>query len=101
MTDIHLSDEDRAFIEGQLQMGAYRTADDVIRAGLQVLREEDEELRRLIKVGEDDIKAGRYVTFKKAGDLKKHILALARERQDARSAPEHEPSRTERPGGRL
>ncbi len=58
MTDIHLSDEDRAFIGGQLQAGAYRTADDVIRAGLQVLREEDEELWRLIKVGEDDIKEG-------------------------------------------
>ncbi|MCD7108981.1 type II toxin-antitoxin system ParD family antitoxin [Rhizobium sp. DKSPLA3] len=101
MTDIHLSDDDRTFTEEQLQMGAYRTADDVIRAGLQVLREEDEELRRLIKVGEDDIEAGRYVTFEKAGDLKKHILALARERQNARSAPEHEPSRAQGPSGHL
>jgi hypothetical protein len=37
-------------------------------------------------VGEDDIKAGRFTVFEKQGDLKRHILALARERRDARTA---------------
>jgi putative addiction module CopG family antidote len=101
MPDIHLSDEDRAFIESRLEAGEYRTAEEVVKAGVQALREDEEELRRLIKVGEDDIVAGRFTTFEKAGDLKKQILALAKERRNARASIDPLPAGTDRPGEYL
>ncbi len=37
MPEIHLTEEEQAFIDTKLRTGAYRSAEDVVRAGLALL----------------------------------------------------------------
>lgn len=73
MDDIHLSDEDRRFVEANVRNGSYRDASDVIHAGLQSLQREAV-LRRLIQEGEDDIAAGRFYEFGEGDSLTDFII---------------------------
>lgn len=64
------------FIDRQIASGRFNNASEVVRAGLRLLeRDESElkELRRLIKEGEDDIAAGRTMTFSSAEELTAYI----------------------------
>jgi antitoxin ParD1/3/4 len=91
MTEIHLSDDDKAFIEEQLRDGQYKSADDVIAAGLRLLGSEEgqiQQLRHLIQQGVDDIDAGRVVTFESAEEMTAHILQMAEERENAPTSSE-------------
>jgi antitoxin ParD1/3/4 len=83
MTEIQLTDEDRAFIEAKLRTGVYNSAEDVLRAGLRSLeREENEtqELRRLVGQGLDDVKEGRVHEYASASDLLRDVRQLAAEK---------------------
>jgi antitoxin ParD1/3/4 len=54
MTEIHLSERDRGFIEEQVQAGIFENADAVIAAGLRLLGSNEgklAELQRLIRKG--------------------------------------------------
>ncbi len=68
-------------VERQLATGNYRSADEVVRAGLQLLAEieEDEagleELRKLINEGDADIAAGRVHRYASAEELTADIIA--------------------------
>ena len=86
MPDTQLSDDDRAFIECEIRAGDDATADEVVSAGLQAVRADEDESRLLIQKGEDDIKPGRFHTIDTANDLTEHILALAKVRRNARTA---------------
>ena len=91
MTEIHLSEEDQTFIEEQVQDGRYKSADEVIAAGLRLLGSEEgqiQELRREVQLGIDDVNAGRVMTFKNSEELTTHILQMAEERKNAAS-PAH------------
>jgi antitoxin ParD1/3/4 len=86
MTEIHLSEQDRTFIEEQVQAGIYRNADAVIAAGLSLLGSAEGKLMRLrsfIQEGLDDVEAGRVVEFDRADDMTAHILKMAEEQKDA------------------
>ena len=53
MTEIHLSEQDRAFIDEQVGAGIYKSADEVVAAGLRLLGSEEGklvELQRLIQI---------------------------------------------------
>lgn len=92
MTEIHLSKEDRAFIDEQVKDGRYRNADEVIAAGLRLLGSEEgqlQELRHLIQQGIDDIDAGRGLTFKNAEEMTAHILQMAEDRKNAPTSAEN------------
>ena len=57
------------FIDRQIASGRFNNASEVVRAGLRLLERDEselEELRRLIKEGDDDIAAGRTMTFSSA-----------------------------------
>jgi antitoxin ParD1/3/4 len=83
MTEIQLTEEDRAFIEAKLRTGVYKSAEDVLRAGLRSLeREENEtqELRRLVGQGLDDVKEGRVYEYASASELLQDVRQLAAEK---------------------
>src|SRR5262245_13270644 len=66
-----------AIVEQQLATGNYGSADEVVRAGLQLLAEsvpELEELRRLIDEGDADIAAGRIHRYASADELTADII---------------------------
>lgn len=66
MTEIHLSDKDRAFIEEQVKSGAYDNAEDVVAAGLSRLGSEDEHLRAMIAEADAQLDRGEFVSFESA-----------------------------------
>ena len=75
-----------AIIERQLAKGTYGTADEVVRAGVRLLDEQDaelEELRRLVDEGDADIAAGRVHRYADADELTADIVA----RGEARFQP--------------
>ena len=79
MTDIHLSDQDRAFIEDQVQTGIYESADAVVAAGLRLLGSKEGkvmELQRLLQEGLDDVEAGRVYEYGTSEDLLKDIQQM-------------------------
>lgn len=82
MTTIRLNAAEEAFIEQQIKAGYYNNADDVVQAGLELLRDRETKiakLRALIKEGQDDIDMGRVVSFDSAEELTALILREAAE----------------------
>ena len=68
--DITLSDEQSSYISEQVRSGLFRSADEVIGASLQLLKERDadrqrrrDELRREIQIGIDQIDQGLTAPF--------------------------------------
>ena len=91
MTDIHLSDSDRAFIDEQVEAGIYKNADEAVAVGLRLLDSKEGklvELQRLIQQGYDDVEAGRVMAFASGEELTGHILKMAEEQKNA-TAPSH------------
>ena len=71
-----------AIVEQLLATGNYRSADEVVRASLQLLQASEpeseaelEELRRLIAEGDADIAAGRVYSYASAEELTADIIA--------------------------
>ena len=92
MTEIHLSNEDRAFIDEQVEAGIYKNAEEAVAAGLRLLGSGEGklfELQRLIQEGIDDVEAGRVMEFASGEELTAHILKMAEEEQKNATAPSH------------
>jgi antitoxin ParD1/3/4 len=92
MTYIHLSEQDRAFVEEQIQTGIYENADAVIAAGLRLLGSEEGkmmELQRLLQEGLDDVEAGRVYEYETAEDLLKDIQQMAGSHQAKTMGADH------------
>ncbi|MCQ1833696.1 type II toxin-antitoxin system ParD family antitoxin [Neorhizobium galegae] len=81
MAEIHLSDEDRDFIEEQVKAGIYKDADEVVAARLRQLREETEALKQMIQEGLDDVEAGRVHSYASAEELSNDIKRMADEKR--------------------
>lgn len=65
MTTITLTDEQEAIISERIKSGAYKSADEVIAASLNLLKEQEKRIeaqRREIMLGVEDIKQGRFTT---------------------------------------
>lgn len=104
MSDIQLSEEDRAFIDEEVRAGVYRDADEAVHAGLRLLRSKEgkiAEFRRLIQEGIDDVEAGRVIEFESADDLTRHIMNMSEGERDAAAQTEINPARASRPSRRL
>jgi antitoxin ParD1/3/4 len=80
VTDIQLSDEERAFIEERVRRGPYKNMNDVVRAGLRSLQRDEAALKKLIQEGDDDIATGRFFEFGKDDNLTEFIIARSKAR---------------------
>ncbi|MGF9692758.1 MULTISPECIES: type II toxin-antitoxin system ParD family antitoxin [unclassified Rhizobium] len=74
MAEIQLSDEDRAFIESKMRTGAYRSAEDVVRAGLRLLDRDDEHIREMIDAADAQVASGDTVRFASAEAVADSII---------------------------
>jgi len=81
VTNIQLSDEDRAFIEERVRTGLYKDVNDVVHAGLQALQRDEATLKQLIQEGDDDIAAGRFYEFGEDDNLTDFIIARSKARK--------------------
>lgn len=79
MTEIHLRAEDRAFIEEQMKGGNYESLDEVVTAGIRMLRRYDTDLRQLLQEGLDDIDTGRVHSYDTPEDFLRDIKRLSSE----------------------
>ena len=65
MTTITLTGEQEAIVNERVKSGAYKSADEVITASLNLLKEQEKRIeaqRREIMRGVEDIKQGRFTT---------------------------------------
>ena len=85
MTEIRLSEQDRAFVEREIGKGSYRTPEEVVSAGLQRLGSEDEMLRQMIAEADAQIARGEYKTFTSADELIDSIIERGMQRLDKKS----------------
>lgn len=72
-----VGDRYESFISDQIEAGRFNNASEVVRAGLRMLEDYEtrlNNLRGLIAEGDADIKAGRFTSYNKAGDLLKDIM---------------------------
>ncbi|MCL6706848.1 type II toxin-antitoxin system ParD family antitoxin [Pseudomonas sp. R2.Fl] len=74
MTEIHLSEEDRRFIDEQVKTGAYKDAGEVIAAGLRLLGSENEALKRMIAEADAQFERGEYLTFTTSDALADSVI---------------------------
>ena len=82
MAIIDLDETEKAFIEEQVRTGAYKDADDVVRAGLRLLRERKlSELRSMIDKADRQIADGDFVSFSDSESLTDFIVAKATARK--------------------
>lgn len=84
MTEIHLSEDDRAFVQDLVDNRVYKNADEVVAAGLRLLGSEEGkfvELQRLIQEGLDDVAAGRVHIYGSGEEFLADIKRMAAEKQ--------------------
>lgn len=74
MTEIQLSEEDRAFIEAKLRTGVYKSAEDVLRAGLRSLERDEEQVRQMIDAADAQVASGDTIPFESADALADSII---------------------------
>lgn len=84
------SPQDEAFIEEAVSSGRYASRDEVVRGGLRVLREREDEvaaLRAAVQRGIEDADAGRVMDAEEAFDrLDEYIRNMAPSAKGKRSA---------------
>lgn len=83
--NITLPPELEKMVEEKVKSGCYDSPSQVIRDGLQLLKEQDqlkqlrrEELRREVQKGIDDMREGRYTTYNSAEELIADVIGEAR-----------------------
>jgi antitoxin ParD1/3/4 len=80
MTEIHLNEHDKAFVENLVKKRVYRDADEAVAAGLRLLGSEEGkfiELKRLIQEGLEDVTAGRVHRYDSAEEMLADIKRMS------------------------
>lgn len=82
--NVVLTARQASFVEQLVESGRYQNASEVLREGLRLIeqRENDEAqrlqvLREAVAIGVADVDAGRYTAFEASTSLRSHINALA------------------------
>jgi antitoxin ParD1/3/4 len=79
---IHLDETSKAFIDEQVRTGAYKDADDVVRAGLRLLHERKlSELRSMVDKADRQFADGEFVSFSDSDNMTDYIVAKATARK--------------------
>lgn len=87
MTEIHLSEDDKASIEERVEGGHRGNADEVVAAGLRLPGSQEGkhlELQRLIQEGLDDVAAGRVHGYASAEDMLRDIKQMSAQKTGTR-----------------
>jgi antitoxin ParD1/3/4 len=81
--NVVLTDRQADMIERLVGEGRYQNASEVLREGLRLLEQRDEEdearlvaLRAAAQIGLDDFNAGRYRSFDTEENLRRHVMTL-------------------------
>jgi antitoxin ParD1/3/4 len=82
--NVVLTDRQAELIERLVSSGRYQNASEVLREGLRLIEARDAEerarlkaLRDVVRVGIEDIEAGRYRTFESPAELRRHLTDVA------------------------
>jgi antitoxin ParD1/3/4 len=83
MTEIHLSEEHKAFVKKLVTAGYYKDIEAVLAGGLRLLQQDDMffELQRQIQEGLDDVEAGRLHHYDSAEEMLKDIKQMSAEKK--------------------
>ena len=81
--NVVLTNHQASFVEQLVSSGRYQNASEVLREGLRLVEHREAEdasrleaLRSAVKVGTDDIDAGRFKTFDSAASLRSHLRSI-------------------------
>lgn len=81
--NVVLTNHQASFVEQLVSSGRYQNASEVLREGLRLVEQREAEdaarleaLRSAVKVGIDDIDAGRFKTFDTAVSLRSHLKSI-------------------------
>jgi antitoxin ParD1/3/4 len=85
MTEIHLTEEEQAFIDSKLQSGVYKSAADVVRAALHSLEYSDELTRQMIDAADAQVAAGETIRFESAEAVADSIIERGMRQLNRRS----------------
>jgi antitoxin ParD1/3/4 len=91
--NVSLTPELDGFIEQKVQSGMYQSASEVVRAGLRLLKERDddkqsrlEQLRKEIDLGYAALERGEYIEFTSSDNMVAHIAREGKRRLAERQA---------------
>ncbi|WP_341327403.1 type II toxin-antitoxin system ParD family antitoxin [Methylotuvimicrobium sp. KM2] len=83
--NVVLTDPQMQFVEQLVQSGRYQNASEVLREGLRLMQQREQEqtvrlqaLREAVAVGIDDIQAGQYTTLESAEAIRMHMAGLVK-----------------------
>ena len=83
--NVVLTDRQARILERLVASGRYQNASEVLREGLRLIESRDAEeqarleaLRAAVRVGIDDIEAGRHLTFASPAALRRHLKSVAK-----------------------
>ena len=78
--NVVLTDHQAELVERLVREGRYQNASEVMREGLRLVGDKEEDaktrlkaLREAARIGIADIESGRYRTFDRAADLSRHL----------------------------
>ena len=81
--NVVLTNHQASFVEQLVSSGRYQNASEVLWEGLRLVEQREAEdasrleaLRSAVKVGIDDIDAGRFKTFDSAASLRSHLKSI-------------------------
>ena len=84
--NVVLTDHHEHVIDGLVKAGRYQNASEVLRDGLRLVEEREEQsalklelLREAARIGIADIEDGRYRSFASSGALSDHLRSLSQE----------------------
>jgi antitoxin ParD1/3/4 len=88
--NVVLTDHQAELVERLVREGRYQNASEVMREGLRLIEDKEKDakarlkaLREAARSGIADIESGRYRTFDRAADLRRH-LGIVRDRAMAK-----------------
>jgi len=81
--NIVLTHHQTQFVEQLVSSGRYQNASEVLREGLRLIQQREQEqstrlqaLREAITVGIEDIENGRYTVLNGASSVREHVMAI-------------------------
>ena len=83
--NVVLTDRQAKLVERLVASGRFQNASEVLREGLRLVEDREAEeqarleaLRAAVRVGLDDLEAGRYTEFRDARALRRHLEGTAK-----------------------